>query len=240
MFRCWITDYDVRCIREDLGKALWKDRALWPPDGNGIDGIISSPNDDKSQATFSSATGNFSHVKDGQTEVPVNTLIVIAGVGIFKVASVTNNTSMVIVNDTNDPTMAATFEEGTGKRYSVGGYADKIKFAYDEMWHDCGTTTYYNQQNDPLDLYANSGELVDKALYVPDGFHGANQAMKLGALSWILLSVMRNNESSYKDIYDEIFALYEARRNSLMMPYDFDESGSIDASEAQSTIRLIR
>lgn len=235
-FRCYICDRDLIEYRADLGRALWEDVPLWPPGGAALDGVIAA--DDLTH--LSSASGNFKHVSVGEKVVPAGTLVNITGLGFFRVKSVTTNTKLEIENDLKRPSMSFAAVAASGYRFAVGGYSTHIQREYERLWAQCGMAKYVELSTNPLADGIELTNLVDMALYVPDNWHGADEVIILGALRRILFDAMRNNESSYRDIYIEVKELYEQALNLLQYQFDYDEDGAVDEAQSARQPRLIR
>ncbi len=236
-----ITDITLQKICADLGEVLWDEKPIWPPVGIGTDGVISAVNNAGTEATFTSATGNFSHIKGGDenTKVPVGTIINLPGRTMAEVTEVTSNVELQIKADADRPSMAFALVAASNVKYIVGGYAEQIQLAFEDVWAMCGMTTAGLPDPNPL-CFETSANLVDQALYVPDGWHGADRLGAWSAIKTILFSVYRNNESSYKDKYDEACDEYERANNLLTFVYDFDSNDEPDTIQNNGQINLSR
>ena len=222
-----------------MGDSLWDEKPIWPPAGIGTDGVISDVSSDGTTATFTSATGNFSHIKGGDenTQVPVGTIINLPGRTMAEVTEVSSNIALKIKADADRPSMAFALVEASNVKYIVGGYSNQIQLAFEDVWAMAGMTTEGLPDSNPL-CFETSANLVDKALYIPDGWHGADKLVAWSAIKTILYSVYRNNESSYKDKYDEAVDEYERANNLLAFIYDFDENDEPDTVENNGQINL--
>ena len=239
--RNFITDIDLQKVCADMGEALWDEKPIWPPVGLGLDGVISDVNEAGTEATFTSATGNFSHVKGGDKndDVPVGTMINLPGRGIYEVSEVVSNVELTIKADANRPSMAFALETAENVKYLVGGYTDQIQLAFEDVWVMCGMTQSGLPDPNPL-CFETSASLVDKAIYIPNTWHGADKLIIWGAIKTILFSAYRNNESSYKDKYDEASDEYERAANYLTFVYDFDSNDEPDTLENNGQTTLSR
>ena len=192
MLRCHICDFDIlHDLCDDLGRALWDDIGIWPRESAATDGVITGLTQVASKVdmcvnyTFalSSETANFKHGRKGSSR-PDNpilpaTLVNILGWGFYKVVRVVSNTEIVITTDERRPSMMLWPIEQSGYSFVVGGYTPQIQRAFERI-------------SSKLD--------ADK---VSTQFRGADFALMWAALELIMFRAYRNNESSYKDKYEE-------------------------------------
>jgi hypothetical protein len=216
--RIHVGDDDLRRICPEFESELAALADSWPKDGRGRDGVLSDVATDGTTATLTSAQGNFKHQRGHGAAAKPGTLVILFGIGFYHVKTVLTNTSMVIEQDAGKPSMSFTLAARGNVQYQAGGFAPQILDAYEEVYHMPGMCPVVEVVEEALDR-ARENELVHKAIYIPDGWRGADAAIKWGALRLVLFMLQRTDDSVYAEKRDLADKEWEAKVNALDFVY---------------------
>ena len=199
-FRIYVGDDDLRRLCPELEAELLALADSWPKEQRGRDGVVSNVASDGTYATLTSATGNFKHQRGQGKSVKVGTLVILFGTGFYRVRSVTSNTAVVIEQDGAKASMSFTLAAAQNVQYQVGGFASLIQDVYEDIWNMPGMCPQadFAQYENPLNRPLNA-DLVDKCLYCPDSWRGADMCLKWGALRNVLYSMQLGENSVYAE-----------------------------------------
>lgn len=237
--RVHVGDRELMRLCTELTDELWEGKALWPPSGRATDGVLSDVNDAGTVATLSSASALFKHARGEHKAVPVGSLVILFGRGFYYVQSVTSNTAIILEADTGRPSTAFALAAATGVAFQVGGYAEQVQDAYEEVWSIPAMCKREPLDPNPLGYDIEDMPLVDRALYIPDTWHGADAVVKWGALRNVLFSLHRGDETVYGEKYTLASAEYDRQLAQLDFKYALS-NGEIVEQDLPSTVRFIR
>lgn len=238
-FRCHISDRDLLNVLSGLRR---DNVTVYPSSFPGTDGVVTA----LAPSTLSSASSNFKTGWTGSTAVPVGTIVNIVSQGFYFVTALTNSpvTDLAIATDATKQNVINALTVGTAKRFVIGGWSERIRVAYEELYRSAGqvkiTTDAFSRAFIPDGDSTYLGQYVDKALYVPDTWHGADTALLYMALESVILNTSNWRDSVYEYWLEEVKQRKTIALAVLEWAFDYDEDDEVDTLENFKQTRLVR